>query len=83
MFFYVYLICTINSKGDLISYVGYTNNVKKRLSFHNQGKGAKFTRGRRWKLLYKKRFLTKKKAMQFEYVLKKDRIKRNKIKSRF
>ena len=83
MFFYVYLICTINSKGDLISYVGYTNNVIKRLSFHNQGKGAKFTRGRRWKLLYKKRFLTKKKAMQFEYVLKKDRIKRNKIKSRF
>ena len=83
MFFYVYLICTINSKGNLISYVGYTNNVKKRLSFHNQGKGAKFTRGRRWKLLYKKRFLTKKKAMQFEYALKKDRIKRNKIKSRF
>ena len=83
MFFYVYLICTINSKGNLISYVGYTNNVKKRLSFHNQGKGAKFTRGRRWKLLYKKRFLTKKKAMQFEYVLKKDRIKRNKIKSKF
>jgi putative endonuclease len=83
MFFYVYLICTINSKGNLISYVGYTNNVKKRLSFHNQGKGAKFTRGRRWKLLYKKRFLTKKKAMQFEYVLKKDRIKRNKIKSSF
>jgi len=83
MFFYVYLICTINSKGNLISYVGYTNNVKKRLSFHNQGKGAKFTRGRRWKLLYKKRFLTKKKAMQFEYVLKKDRIKRNKIKSIF
>jgi len=83
MFFYVYLICTINSKGNLISYVGYTNNVKKRLSFHNQGKGAKFTRGRRWKLLYKKRFLTKKKAMQFEYVLKKDRIKRYKIKSRF
>jgi len=83
MFFYVYLICTINSKGNLISYVGYTNNVKKRLSFHNQGKGAKFTRGRRWKLLYKKSFLTKKKAMQFEYVLKKDRIKRNKIKSRF
>ena len=83
MFFYVYLICTINSKGNLISYVGYTNNVKKRLSFHNQGKGAKFTRGRRWKLLYKKRFLTKKKAMQFEYILKKDRITRNKIKSRF
>jgi putative endonuclease len=83
MFFYVYLICTITSKGNLISYVGYTNNIKKRLSFHNQGKGAKFTRGRRWKLLYKKRFLTKKKAMQFEYVLKKDRIKRNKIKSRY
>lgn len=83
MFFYVYLICTINSKGNLISYVGYTNNVKKRLSIHNRGKGAKFTRGRRWKLLYKKRFLTKKKAMQFEYALKKDRIKRNKIKSRF
>jgi putative endonuclease len=79
MFFYVYLICTINSKGNLISYVGYTNNVKKRLSFHNQGKGAKFTRGRRWKLLYKKRFLTKKKQCNLNMCLKKIELKEIKL----
>ena len=44
MIFYVYLIVS-KVKKRTISYVGYTDNINKRLKLHNQGKGAKFTRG--------------------------------------
>ena len=52
MNFYVYLICSKNNDNRLISYVGYTNNLKNRIQKHNSSKGAKFTRGKKWKLLY-------------------------------
>jgi putative endonuclease len=83
MNFYVYLICSKNNNNRLISYVGYTNNIKRRLEKHNSSKGAKFTRGKLWKLLYKKKFSTKNEAMKYEYVLKKDKIKRSKLKNKF
>jgi putative endonuclease len=44
----------------------------KRIKLHNDGKGAKFTRGRKWKLLYYETFNSKIKAMKREYVIKKD-----------
>ena len=83
MYFYVYLICTKTKNGKLISYVGYTNNIQNRLSLHNNSKGAKFTRGRCWKLLYKKKFLLKSNALKYEYVLKKDRNMRELIKKKY
>ena len=83
MYFYVYLICTKNNNNRLISYVGYTNNVKKRIKKHNSSKGAKFTKGKNWKLLFKKKFLTKSEAMKYEYILKKDKMKRTILKKRF
>ena len=43
-----------------ITYVGYTNNIEKRVLLHNTGKGAKFTRGRKWLLIYKESFKSKK-----------------------
>ena len=53
MKYFVYLIATrINNK--IISYAGYTNNLNKRLSLHNNSKGAKFTRGKKWKIVYSK-----------------------------
>ena len=58
------------------TYVGYTNDVDKRLDKHNKGKGAKSTRGYQWKVIYKKSFKLKTKALSFEYRLKKDRNKR-------
>ena len=64
-----------------ITYVGYTNNLKKRLMLHNSGKGAKFTRGRKWKLIYKEKFLSKNKAISREYYIKNNRAYRNKIKN--
>ena len=58
--FYVYLIANFNNK-KIITYVGWTNNLKKRLQLHNSGKGAKFTRGRKWILIFKKNYFQKKK----------------------
>ena len=64
-----------------VTYVGYTNNLKKRVDLHNNSKGAKFTRGRKWKLIYKEKFNTKKEAISREYYIKKNRTFRNKIKN--
>jgi len=61
------------------SYVGYTNNLQERIKKHNSNKGAKSTRGYKWKLIFKKKFLSKSQAMIFEYKLKKDRNKRQQL----
>ena len=39
-------------------------NLTKRIELHNAGKGAKFTRGRKWKLIYKEKHNTKIKQFQ-------------------
>ena len=79
--YYVYML---KSKGvKPITYVGYTNNLKKRINLHNTGKGAKFTRGRKWKLIYKEKIHSKNKAISREYYIKKNRTLRKKIKSRY
>ena len=83
MIYHVYMIGTFDKNNNLITYVGYTNNLNKRLYLHNNSKGAKFTRGRYWKLIFKKKFFKKKNAMKFEYVLKKDRLNRNILKKKF
>ena len=63
-----------------VTYVGYTKDLKRRIMLHNSGKGAKFTRGRQWKLIYKEIFKSKNKAISREYYIKKNRTFRNKIK---
>ena len=82
MKYFVYLIIC-SYKQSLISYVGYTNNIKKRLKDHNSSKGAKFTKGRKWKLAYIKSYNSKSKAMKEEYKLKKNPRLRNIIKLNF
>ena len=79
MSFFVYMILT-KINGRNISYVGYTNNLLNRLKLHNSSKGAKFTKGKKWKLIFSKEFASKKLAMKYEYILKKDRNRRNMIK---
>jgi len=81
MSYYVYMLKLISKKS--ITYVGYTNDIKKRISLHNSGKGARFTRGRKWKLIYKEKFTSKNKAISREYYIKKNRILRNQIKNKF
>ena len=80
MSFYVYMLKSKTTKS--VTYVGYTKDLKKRLSLHNSGKGAKFTRGRKWKLIYKEYFKSKSKAISREYYIKKNRTLRNIIKQK-
>ena len=82
MKYFVYLLIS-KSKNKIISYVGFTSNLKKRIYLHNIGKGAKFTRGRKWILVYKKCYKSKTKALKEEYLLKKNYKKRSKIKKNY
>tara|TARA_B100000963_G_scaffold321661_1_gene305189 strand:- start:20 stop:250 length:231 start_codon:yes stop_codon:yes gene_type:complete len=66
-----------------VTYVGYTNNLKKRINLHNVGKGAKFTRGRKWTLIYKEKFKLKREAISREYYIKNNRSFRNKLKKKY
>ena len=81
MSYYVYMLKSIERKP--VTYVGYTINLKKRINLHNKGKGAKFTRGRKWKLIYNEKYLSKIKAISREYYIKKNRKLRNEIKNKF
>ena len=79
---YVYVIGNYrNSK--LTTYVGQTGNLKKRLNLHNKGKGAKFTKGRIWKLIYYEKYSTKRKAILRECYIKQNRKLRNSIKEKY
>ena len=82
MKYFVYLLVS-KKHGKLFSYVGISNDLKKRISLHNSSKGAKYTRGKKWYLAYKKTYNSKSKALKEEYRLKKDKKKREKIKLNF
>ena len=81
-YYYVYLIVS-KRKNKLFSYVGYSNNISKRIKLHNSGKGAKFTKGNYWELIYKKRYKNKSTAMKQEYLLKKNYKLRKLIKKKY
>tara|TARA_B100000674_G_C37595133_1_gene802648 strand:- start:476 stop:718 length:243 start_codon:yes stop_codon:yes gene_type:complete len=61
------------------TYVGYTQNLEKRLFQHNNNKGAKSTKGYKWIIIYRKKFMTKSKALSYEFKLKKDKKKRSEL----
>ena len=82
MSYFVYLIGSYKHR-KLTTYVGYTNDLKKRINLHNKGSGAKFTRGRKWRLLYMEKFSTKKEAILRECYIKKNRKFRNSIKKKY
>lgn len=64
-YFYV-LLC---KDGSL--YAGYTNDLNRRIKLHNEGKGAKYTRGRGpVKLVYSKPYNNKSDALKAEYEFK-------------
>ena len=82
MNFYVYLLIT-KRLDRFITYVGYTNNVNKRLKLHNSSRGAKFTKGRKWKIIFQKKYLSKNRAMREEYKLKKNYKLRKQLKNKY
>ena len=76
------MLISIN-RNRAYTYVGYSSNLKKRILLHNNSKGAKYTRGRIWKIIYKKNYKTKSLAMKNEFKLKKDYKKRKEIKIKY
>ena len=82
MTYFVYLIGSYRNN-KLTTYVGYTNNLKNRIKLHNEGRGAKFTKGRKWKIMYYEKYTNKRKAMMREIYLKKNRKLRNLIKNNY
>ena len=82
MSYFVYLLGN-KKNSKLTTYVGYTNNLKKRLAKHNKGRGAKSTKGRIWKIIYSEKYSTKGEAISREYYIKKNRRFRNIIKKKF
>ena len=80
MSFFVYMLKSLQKKS--VTYVSYTKNLTKRIKLHNTGKGAKFTRGRKWKLIYKEKISTKNQAISREYYIKKNRSFTNFIKNK-
>ena len=79
MVYYVYMLKSKSIKS--VTYVGYTKDLKNRINLHNSGKGAKFTRGRKWMVIYKEKMKSKKEAISREYYIKKKRSVRNKLKN--
>jgi putative endonuclease len=75
---FVYVLGT-RTKTRHLTYVGWTNDVMRRLALHNAGKGARTTRGRTWVLLQSERFATRREAMSREWHLKRDRRFRKKL----
>lgn len=52
-------------------YTGWTTDIERRVTAHNEGRGAKYTRSRRpVKLVYYESFRTKEEAMKREYAIK-------------
>ena len=79
MSYYVYMLKSIEKKP--VTYVGYSSDLLKRIKLHNSGKGAKFTRGRKWRLIYKEKLSSKNKAISREYYIKNNRTLRVEIKN--
>jgi putative endonuclease len=69
---FVYVLGT-RTKTRHLTYVGWTNDVARRLRQHNSGNGARTTRGRSWVLLHSEWFATRREAMSREWHLKRDR----------
>ena len=69
---FVYVLGSLG-KGGYRTYVGWTLDVDGRLAQHNNGTGARSTRGRTWILIHVEPFATRREAMSREWHLKRDR----------
>lgn len=75
---FVYLL-GCSDKNGVRTYVGWTNDLPRRLLKHNAGKGARSTRGRAWTLLYAECLANRRDAMSREWHLKKNRRLRKQL----
>jgi putative endonuclease len=80
---YVYVLAARGRNGRIVTYVGWTLDLERRVAEHNGtgARGAKSTRGRTWILLYAEKCSSKRTAMAREYALKNDRRFRAQLRS--
>ncbi len=78
---YVYVLGSERHTGYR-TYVGWTINLDQRLKRHNDGVGAKSTRGGAWVLLYAERYDNRREAMSREWHLKRDKGFRTMLRGR-
>lgn len=78
---FVYVLGSLG-KGGYRTYVGWTFDVDRRLAQHNNGTGARSTRGRAWTLIHVEAFATRRDAMSREWHLKRDRSFRKQLAKR-
>ncbi len=64
----VYLIRSLKFSNQI--YIGYTNNLEKRLSCHNTGGSIYTAKYRPWEVIVSMDFKDEQKAVQFEKYLK-------------
>ena len=69
-FYYVYILETIGKNNKKRFYTGYTNNLKRRLEEHKNGRGAKFCRGKKIELKYFETYTERIEAMRRELEIK-------------
>ena len=70
---FVYILDQVTENGVGVTYVGWTTDVERRLAQHNDGSGARFTRGRQWRLLHVESHPDQGEAMRREAELKRRR----------
>jgi putative endonuclease len=75
---FVYVLGAVTGTRTL-TYVGWTTDVARRLQQHNDGIGARSTRGRQWILLYSEPCESKQSAMSREWHVKRDRVLRRRL----
>ena len=66
--FYVYILF---SKSFAIYYKGFTNDISKRIEYHNSGKSPYTSKTGDWEIVYMKAYETKKEALIEEKSFKK------------
>ena len=75
---FVYVLAS-KHRDKVRTYVGWTTDLNRRLGQHNDGVGAKSTRGRQWRLVYAERYETRREAMSREWHLKRARKLRREL----
>lgn len=75
---FVYVIGSCGVDGYR-TYVGWTNDLERRIARHNAGTGARSTRGRLWFLLYAEHHDSREAAMSREWHLKRNRRFRKRL----
>lgn len=75
---FVYILGSF-AGGKCRTYVGWTDNLERRIAAHNHGTGARSTRGRVWFLLYAEKLSDRGAAMSREWHLKRGRAFRKQL----